>query len=226
MSQLEELIAVQPIFRQLDPSKRTKIARSAVRKDYKKGELIALRGHHWYGVMLLESGLVGCVKDNSDNRTLCCRVLHRHDMYWGHSIFDDNPLLFHLEVIKSTRAYLWDANDILPILKENPAALWDLCQHVISLTRMACVKLELLALKTVPCRVAELLVQRFAFSCRGSFERDLTLEEIAAMVGSKPPVVSRILHELADQGLIEVTRTRVTVLDLDRLIDVSNEFDR
>ena len=51
----------------------------------------------------------------------------------------------------------------------------------------------------------------------------LTLDEIAARIGSTREVVSRILHRFADQGLIDITRTEYMFNDWDGLRQITGK---
>jgi hypothetical protein len=48
-------------------------------------------------------------------------------------------------------------------------------------------------------------------------ERDLTLNDIAAIVASSPEVVCRLLHQFQADGILEVTRAHITLHDLQAL---------
>ena len=55
-------------------------------------------------------------------------------------------------------------------------------------------------------------------------ERDWSLDELATMVASTPEVVCRVLHQFADEGLLGITRTRITLHDregLERLVKMN-----
>lgn len=64
-------------------------------------------------------------------------------------------------------------------------------------------------------RVADYLVER----CRAaeSMELRITQDELARDINSAREAVTRVLRRLADEGLIEVKRGRILVLDVDGL---------
>jgi DNA-binding transcriptional regulator LsrR (DeoR family) len=47
--------------------------------------------------------------------------------------------------------------------------------------------------------------------------RDLTLDEMAARIGSTREMVCRHLYHFADQGIIQINRTEIKINDLDYL---------
>lgn len=90
-----------------------------------------------------------------------------------------------------------------------------------------------LALKHVPARLVSLLLQlaykqldherRAGLTSAGPVDVSCTHEELAQMVGSHRETATRILHELRDQGLIELHRSRIVVLDPDGLRQLSGD---
>jgi len=48
-------------------------------------------------------------------------------------------------------------------------------------------------------------------------ERSLSLDEIAAMIGTTPIMVCKLLSRFADDGLIKLTRTEFEFLDQEKL---------
>ena len=72
---------------------------------------------------------------------------------------------------------------------------------------------EGLAFHSVTERVAHLILELSAGKVGKPIARDLTLEEMGAAVGTTREVISRTLYQLAEQGLIQVTRTEFIVAD-------------
>jgi CRP-like cAMP-binding protein len=71
-------------------------------------------------------------------------------------------------------------------------------------------------------RVARLLLKQHQESGVDHVERELTLDEMAAMVGTTPVMVCKVMSQFADQGLLKVSRTEIEFIDkarLEKLID-------
>ena len=69
-----------------------------------------------------------------------------------------------------------------------------------------------LAFQPVTGRLAKLILERIP-SSETSTERDLTLDQIAAMVASSPEVVCRTLYQFQRGGLLRVTRASIDLHD-------------
>ena len=53
---------------------------------------------------------------------------------------------------------------------------------------------------------------------------DLTLDEMAARIGSTREMVCRQLYKMADQGVIRINRTEITIEDLGTLKETAGKL--
>ena len=74
-----------------------------------------------------------------------------------------------------------------------------------------------LAFNPVRGRLAKLIIAKFLSDEKPTMQRDLTLEDMAAMVASSPEVVCRILYQLQADGLLKINRASITLQDLEAL---------
>ena len=82
---------------------------------------------------------------------------------------------------------------------------------------------EGLAFQPVAGRLARLLVTFSAGREAEPIPRSLTLDEIAARIGTTREVVCRFLHRFADEGLIDITRTEFVIHDQGRLEQLASQ---
>ncbi|RPJ25021.1 MAG: helix-turn-helix domain-containing protein, partial [Chloroflexi bacterium] len=73
-------------------------------------------------------------------------------------------------------------------------------------------------------RLARLLIESVGEDPQKPIPRNLTLDEMAARIGSTREVVCRFLHRFSDQGLIEITRTEFSVTDQKGLSELAQHF--
>jgi len=55
-------------------------------------------------------------------------------------------------------------------------------------------------------------------------ERDLTLDQIAAMISSTPQVVCRVMYQFQEDGLVELSRATIKLLDPAGLKTISEAY--
>jgi CRP-like cAMP-binding protein len=125
-----------------------------------------------------------------------------------------------LKVDSQSSIYLWSSDQILPVLKENGAMSWELCRLMVSRMLRASEIVEELAFQPVAGRLAPLLIDYPGQSSSGAVKRSLTLDEMAARIGSTREVVCRFLQRFADDQMIKITRTEFEITDRERLMSV------
>jgi CRP-like cAMP-binding protein len=76
---------------------------------------------------------------------------------------------------------------------------------------------ESLAFQPVAGRIANLLLERYGNTGEDPVARDLTLDTMAAYVGTTREMVCRVLYRFSDQNLIHITRTEFSITDQDGL---------
>jgi CRP/FNR family cyclic AMP-dependent transcriptional regulator len=83
--------------------------------------------------------------------------------------------------------------------------------------RLADDKIGSLVLLDVPGRIARLLLQLADEGDGSKISRQITHHTIAQMVGSSRETVSRTIGNLADRGVVSVTRKHIEIVDREGL---------
>lgn len=83
------------------------------------------------------------------------------------------------------------------------------------------VLLERLAFQPVTARLARLLLEHFQSTEGPAIPRTLTLDDMAARIGTTREVACRTLYYLADRKIIDVTRTELVLIDRESLMQLA-----
>ncbi|MGD9677570.1 MAG: Crp/Fnr family transcriptional regulator [Vulcanibacillus sp.] len=213
MGRLEEILADVLVFRKLTDSQLKLILEKAVKVTFKKGEVINLTGNRYPYAFILVKGLIYANKESAEGRNLTLRTFSVGDTFWGHAVFKDTPTPTTLVSFKPSEIYQWHRDDVMPILLENNGALWDLCSLLSQRTVEVNQTIEEIVFNPVVNRLARLLVGEFESDDDNSIRRNMTLDEMAAKIGSTREVVCRLLYRLSDQNLIQVDRTKFILIN-------------
>lgn len=135
---------------------------------------------------------------------------------------DEGPLPASLEASEPSDVFLWHGDQILSNLKRNSDALWELCTLLVQRMRKASEVVEELAFQPVASRLASLLIKEYQEQGGVLVDRNLTLDEMAAMIGTTPVMVCKILSRFADQGVIKVSRTELEFIDWEAIEKIAN----
>ncbi len=136
---------------------------------------------------------------------------------WGHSLFDHAPLPASFEITRTGTAWVWSRDSLIPILQAHPTALWDLLQELLGWMRRVRDTMYSLAFQTVVHRVARVLLETYPPLEGVRIPRTLTLDDMAAMVGTSREFVSRVLQQLDREGIVRVGRRYLVFTDRQRL---------
>lgn len=218
MTAVTTWLARSPVFGTLDKPEREELARQAIHKRYNKGECIAPQLETWPYLILVASGTVHALKESPEGRSLNILQLRAGDLSWGTGFFIEsapNPVL--LEAQSVAEVYLWSRDYMAPFLQQNGRVMWELSALMIRRMLLVSDMVDVLAFQPVKGRLARMLLDLYGDKADEFVARDLTLDEMAALIGTKREMVSRLLYELADEGIIEISRTEFMIANRDRL---------
>ena len=216
MQDLVNLLNNADVLGKFSISQRQRLVSLAVRHTLKRGEYLYWQGDLWSNVFFIAAGRMQSVIYSSDGRSFVVSAWEEGSDFWGHSLFDGEPMPSTMEAVQDSVIYTWDGEDVLQILFESPDAIRALLRRKTQMIRKRRETISDLAFQPVTGRLAKLLLERVPAS-EVSADRDLTLDQIASMVASSPEVVCRTLYQLQKNGLLQVTRASITLHDRDAL---------
>lgn len=223
MAGLSELLKKSQIFSFLEESDLELVARQSVSRQYAKNEKVILYGDTWPYLFLVGQGRVDAIKESGEGRSLIVATFDMGDVFWGLSFFQENaPMPVTLEARESSQLFLWPRERMLPIVERNGRVGWELCRLMAGRMQHVSEIVDGLAFQPVAGRLARLLLDDFEMAGDTAISRHLTLEEMAARVGTTREMVCRALYNFSDKKLIEVTRTEFVLTDregLSKLVD-------
>ena len=224
MKPLEEWLRADPVFAWLGERERGLLVGQSLARELQKGEVLALQGDVWPCLFLVGEGQIDAVKASSQGRSLLVTTFGAGDLFWGPAFFQEGAALpATLEAHGPTRLYLWSRQSIESLLLAHGRILWELCRLMVQRMQRASTVVEELAFQPVAGRLAQLLVAFSAGREEESIPRSLTLDEIAARIGTTREVACRFLHRFADEGLIDITRSEFVVHDRRRLEELARQ---
>ncbi len=217
MPKILDCLSKAPVFSKLTEHERTDLAAVATEKKYGKDEYVCWQGEVWPYVAYIASGHLEWAMLSPEGRRQVMFALHPCDVVWGHSVVDGLSMPASLEVREDTVLYLWARDSILPIIHQNAQASWDVANILIQYMRNVREVVYGFAFHPVAGRLARLLLTHYNATDGQLAPRNLTLDQMADMVGTTRELISRTLHRFADEGLVHVNRVEFAFLDRERL---------
>jgi CRP/FNR family transcriptional regulator len=206
------LLSAVPSLAGLKPPALEQIARHAVRREYEEGQIVFLEGEPAVGLYVVESGWLKAIKLSSSGREQVLRVVGPGDAFNEVALFIESPNPATVVALEPASVVLIRREPLLQLLDEHPAiariAAQQLAQRVLYLLTI----IEDLSLRPVEARLARLLLEQ---AVAGVIHRRrwATQSEIAARIGTVPDVLSRAIRNLTEEGLIQVERHQIRILD-------------
>ena len=208
MNTLAALLGNNPIFASIPEPDFTQVVQMAFRRSYQKGEKAILFGDVWPHLFLVGQGTIEAVKESGEGRSLRVTSFGAGELFWGLAFFHEGaPMPVSLDVREDSLLYLWTREALLPILLRNGRASWELSRLMAERMQRASELVEGLAFQPVAGRLARMLLDNFETAGEAAISRHLTLDEMAAHIGTTREMVCRALYNFSDKKLIEVTRT-------------------
>jgi len=186
-------------------------------KSLHKSEYICHQGDFWPYLIYVRKGLLSWSILSAGGREHVLFLLEPKDIFWGHTLMDDQPMPASLMAMKHAEVMLWHKDALQPFLNRNPEALWGVIRYQAEIMRRAREIIYGLAFQPVASRLAKLLLERSGPSADAPLKRDLTLNEIATMVNTSQEVVCRLLYQFQTDGLLRVNRASIQLQDIPAL---------
>ena len=210
------------LFASVPPDVQERLMQAAIQRTYGEGQIFATRGEIWPYLFLVKSGTVRAEKESLEGRRLQVLTVEPGEVFWGLAFFhDDAPMPVTLQAVTRSSLLLWNRERLLPLLLQNSRALWELCRVMVGRMARASEIVEELAFQPVAGRLARLLLEHYEGVSAEPVERDLTLDDMAARIGTTREMVCRVLYRFSDDQLIEITRTEFTLNDIDALAQLA-----
>ena len=217
METLREKLAKAPVFRTLDTADQEKLAQLAVKKTYQKREFLCWQDEVWPRVLYLDSGRLDWLMLSPGGKRQSVFRLQAGSVVWAHSLFDNQPMPASLRALSHSVAYEWPGDVIVPIVSPNAEAVWEIASLMVHSMRRVREVVYGCAFHSVAGRLARLLVSHYQPEEGQVVPRELTLDEMAAIVGSTRELVCKILYRFARHQMLEIHRRKLVFMDVEKL---------
>jgi len=213
---LFESLASVHYLKELDRATLEIVARSAIRREYDAGQVVFFEGEPSSGLCIVEQGWLKAIKLGLDGREQVLDFLGPGAVFNAIGVFASPSNPASVLALEASTVWIIRRDTMLRLLAEHPhlahAVIQDLAGRVLHLIQLV----EDLSLRTVEARLARMLLQR-ATSDTLLRQRWATQAEMAARLGTVPDVLNRALRVLAQEGLIQVERHQIQIIDKEGL---------
>jgi CRP/FNR family cyclic AMP-dependent transcriptional regulator len=181
-------------------------------RSYPKHSFMLRAGERSDALYIILSGRAKIVIDDGEGREVTLTTIGPSEFFGEMSLIDEKPRSASVEALESCEVLYIAKPAFMSCLKDNFDAAMLILKSVVSRLREADRKIASLALMDVHGRVARLIMD-LAKDSNGNWVVDTGSEEMARMVGASREMVSRVLKDMRDSGLIRRDKRKIIVLD-------------
>lgn len=193
---------------------------------YKKGQTIFYEGNQAFGLYCVYSGRIKLYKTGVDGRLQIVRIAGPGDLLGYRAMFSDEPYTATAEAVEDATICCIDKNAFFPVLAKHPDLAMNIIKKLARELRQAEDLATSIAQKSVRERMAELLLilkETYGKKSQNGVLIDLKLsrEELAEMIGVTQETAIRLLSEFKKDGMIEIKKRDITILQPQSLLDTA-----
>jgi CRP/FNR family transcriptional regulator len=211
------LLARVPILAGLSQEEIAELAKVAVPRTYRSGEVVFREGDSGDTCFVVRSGAIKITREHA-GRTIALAELRSGDMFGELAMFGGEMRSATAQALEDTGAVALLAGDIRRLLMGNPDIAVKMLEEMANRVRATNERLANQSFQTVAGRVAGVLIDLVdARQAEGAAASDVLVEatqaDIAQLAGASRESASRFLATLERQGLVTTQRGKVIVHD-------------
>lgn len=217
---------MRSIFGILTPEEVQVLEKSFRCLHFKKGHTIFQEGAFPNGIYVLNHGKVKITKMGLDGKEQIVRLTRDPDILGYRALLSKETYAASATTIEDTQACFIDGETLRELFKMNTELAGRIMELLAKDLRSAEEKMTILAQNSVRERLAQsLLVLRETFGLKDdgkTLDVQLSREELANIIGTATETVIRLLAEFKKDGLIDLEKKQILILDPDNLLRVAN----
>ncbi|MDZ7857785.1 cyclic nucleotide-binding domain-containing protein [Sphaerotilus sp.] len=208
-----DLIRRVPLFSMLTVEQAQTIADGVVKRRYRRGEIIVEQGRKSDALFILLSGRARVITSDTRGREVILAVLEAGDYLGEMSLIDNEPHSATVRAEVQTDVLVLGRNEFATCLPDNSSLSYAILRGLVARLRNADRQIESLALLDVYGRVARALLDMAEDDeGRRVIRSKVSRQDLAKVVGASREMVSRVMKDLEERGLIETQENGWVVL--------------
>jgi CRP/FNR family transcriptional regulator len=201
-------------FRDLDARALDRIRASMFDVRLEKDQILFTEGEPAQAMYVVRSGQVKIFKLSPDGREQVLRLAGPGDCFNEVPIFDEGPNPANVQAVEPSLLWAIRRTEMRRLVEAHPAIASGFLKAFAGKLRHFTRKVEDLSFRSVTGRVAKLLLEIAEDDGRGGLrlKRQLTQQEMAALVGTAREMIGRAFKVLEKEGAIRLDRHRVVIV--------------
>lgn len=206
------ILKTVPLFSLLSDNQLGSLFPAIQHRTYPRHAFMLRAGERPDALYIILAGRAKVLIEDGEGREVTLTIIGPSEFFGEMSLIDDKPRSASVEALEACEILYISKAAFLGCLKDNFEVAMLMLRSIVGRLREADRKIASLALMDVHGRVARLLMD-LAREVNDVWIVDTGSEEMARMVGASREMVSRVLKEMRDSGLIRRDKRKIIVLD-------------
>lgn len=214
-------IEILSIFSSLPKGDLGRMEKIAQSRKYPAGKTIFMEndpGTGFYGII---DGKIKIYKSSPLGKEHILHILGPGEIFAEVAVFAGRDFPANALALEESTLVFFPRDRFRSLLAENPDISLSLLGLMSMRLRQLVGKIEELSLKEVPARLAAHLLLLSEDTGRDEFVLDVNKSQLAALLGTIPETLSRVMRKMKEENLIRIDGSRVKLLDVQSLDDLA-----
>ncbi len=208
------------VFQDLTPREMEELNRITTMSTVPRGRVFYRPEEPGEVLFILKEGRVQLYRISPEGKKLVITTLGPHTLFGEMALLGTKMHNTFAEAVDDCLICVMSRTDLERLILNKPQVALRLLEITGKRLREAEERLENMAFKGIPARLASLLL-RLAEEQGSNEIVGLTHQDLAESVGTYRETATQVLNELKSQGLIEIGRKRIKILDMEGLAEVA-----
>ncbi len=174
-------------------------------------------------LFILKKGRVQLYRISPDGRKLVVATLQAGAIFGHMGMIGQRMHNTFAEAVGECKICIMNRNAVEELFLAKPVVALRVLEHVGNRLIDVEQRFEDIAFRRMPARIARLLLQLLNEHDSKRTLKGYTHQDLADMLGTYRETTTQILNELKQQGLIELGRKSIEILDYDGLVDIAHD---
>jgi CRP/FNR family transcriptional regulator, dissimilatory nitrate respiration regulator len=216
-----------PLFDGLPQDQSADLESICLRKFFPRGATIFSEGDSANGFYVVSDGKVKIFKNSADGKEQILHIFGSGEPFGEVPVFEGGRFPAHAVALEDAKLIFVPRAAFVELIKRNPSLALNMLGMLSRRLRRFTALVEDLSLKEVPGRLAAYILYLSEKStCQSGVVLDISKGQLAALLGTIPETLSRILNKMTKQGLVTIDGPKIAVLDMDGLKDLADGAKR
>jgi CRP-like cAMP-binding protein len=210
------------VFQDLSPREMEELNRATTMSTVPKGRVFYRPEEPGEVMFILREGHVQLYRISPEGKKLVITTLGPHTLFGEMALLGTRMHNTFAEAVEECLIYVMSRNDLERLIISKPQVAVRILEVTGKRLLEAEKRLQNMAFKGIPARLASLLL-RLADEQGADEITGLTHQDLAESVGTYRETATQVLNDLKAEGLIEIGRKRIAILDRARLGEIADD---